>query len=252
MTNFSTRKSNLFIILAGFFVCNAVLAEIIGVKIFSGETTLGLPPAQIPLLGSFVLDFNLTAGAIIWPVVFVITDLINEYYGKDGVRKLSILTAVLISYVFIVIWFATSLPPADFWLEINKTDRAGNAFNINTAFSTLFGQGLGIIIGSITAFLLAQLLDAFIFQKLRERTGEKMIWLRATGSTVVSQVLDSFLVLFIAFYLFGNWKMEQVIAVAIINYIYKLVMAVLLTPLIYLAHHYIDKYLEKEKSLKSK
>ena len=73
----NSRKTNLFIILGGIFLTNAILAEIIGVKIFSGEKTLGFEPVNWTFFGEFVLDFNLTAGAIIWPVVFITTDIIN-------------------------------------------------------------------------------------------------------------------------------------------------------------------------------
>lgn len=237
------KKTNLFIVLCAIFLTNAIIAEIIGVKIFSMESTMGFQPAQLNLFGGFVLDFNLTAGAVIWPVVFITTDVINEYFGKKGVRKISFLTAFLIAYIFIIIYLVTKLVPASFWLDLNSTDLNGNAFDINYAFHTIFRQGLGIIIGSLTAFLIAQLLDVFIFQKLRSITGKKMIWLRATGSTLVSQLIDSFVVLGIAFYIFGNWSMEQIISVGIINYIYKFAVAILLTPLLYVAHFFIDKYL---------
>ena len=96
----SDKRTNLFIILAGIFLTNAIVAEIIGVKIFSVEALLGVQPANIHLFGDFTLDFNLTAGVVIWPVVFITTDIINEYFGKDGVRKISILTAILIAFVF--------------------------------------------------------------------------------------------------------------------------------------------------------
>ncbi|MEM8895448.1 MAG: queuosine precursor transporter, partial [Bacteroidota bacterium] len=195
------KRVNLFIILAGIFLTNAIIAEIIGVKIFSAEATLGLAPANIGLLGDFILDFNLTAGAVIWPVVFITTDIINEYYGKKGVRKISFITAGLIAYSFFVIYAVTLLEPAAFWLDVNSSDANGNAFNIDYAFKTIFRQGLGIIVGSLTAFLIGQLLDVFVFQKLKRITGEKMIWLRATGSTLVSQFIDSFVVLAIAFYI---------------------------------------------------
>ncbi|MEQ9425658.1 MAG: queuosine precursor transporter [Cyclobacteriaceae bacterium] len=240
------KKTTLFIVLAGIFLTNAIVAEIIGVKIFSGEATLGLEPANIRLFGDFVLDFNLTAGAVIWPVVFITTDIINEYFGKKGVRQISFLTAGLVAFVFLAIYIVTLLPPADFWLEINETDANGNPFNIDYAFKTIFRQGLGIIIGSLTAFLIGQLLDVYVFQKLRKITGPKMIWLRATGSTLVSQFIDSFVVLVIAFYIWGNWSFSQVMAVGIINYIYKFSVAILLTPLIYLGHYLIDLYLGKE------
>ncbi|WP_186756619.1 queuosine precursor transporter [Echinicola salinicaeni] len=248
--SFHNKKTNLFIILSGIFLTNAILAEIIGVKIFSGEATLGLKPANISFFGEYVLDFNLTAGALLWPVVFITTDIINEYFGKKGVRKISFLTAGFVAYIFIAIAIITNLPPAQFWLEVNNTSPDGTPFDIDYAFNTIFRQGLGIIIGSLTAFLLGQLIDVFVFQKLRKVTGAKMIWLRATGSTLVSQLIDSFVVLGIAFYVFGNWSIEQLIAVGIINYIYKFTVAIVLTPLLYLAHDIIDKYLGKESSEK--
>lgn len=243
---YQTKKTNLFIILSGIFLTNAILAEIIGVKIFSGEMTVGVSPVNWVFFGDYVLDFNLTAGAVIWPVVFITTDIINEYFGKKGVRKISFITAIFIGYVFIVILLVTKLPPAEFWLEVNSSDNDGNPFNIDFAFNTIFRQGLGIIIGSLVAFLIGQLLDVYVFQKLRKITGAKMIWLRATGSTLVSQFVDSFVVLGIAFYIFGNWSLAQIISVGIVNYIYKFSVAILLTPLLYIGHGLIDRYLGEE------
>jgi hypothetical protein len=251
----SSKKTNLFIILSGIFLANAILAEMIGVKIFSLEKTLGFNPAQIPLLKGFILDFNLTAGVVIWPIVFITTDIINEYFGKEGVKKISYLTVSLISYVFIVIWIVTYLAPADFWLNINSTDQNGNPFDVNFAFNKIFRQGAGIIVGSLVAFLVGQLLDVYIFHKLRKITGSKMIWARATGSTLVSQLVDSFIVLFIAFYILApsnaQWSVEQIISVGLINYIYKFGIAILVTPLLYIAHFIIDKYLGKDLALQT-
>ena len=240
------RRHRLYIILATLFLTNALLAELLGVKIFSLEATLGLPPAQLPLLPGYIMDFNLTAGVIIWPVVFITTDLINEYFGKEGVKRISFITAALIVYAFAIIWWVTQLAPAPFWQEVNSVDPEGRPFNINYAYSLIFQQGLGIIVGSITAFLLGQLIDAWVFQKLRSLTNSKFLWLRATGSTVVSQLIDSFVVIYIAFYLFGNWPMSQIISVSLLNYIYKFIVAVLLTPLLYPAHRLIDQYLQKD------
>lgn len=245
---FQSKKTNLFIILCGIFLTNAILAEIIGVKIFSAENTFGFEPVGWVFFNDYVLDFNLTAGAVIWPVVFITTDIINEYYGKIGVRKISYITALFIAYVFVIITVVTNLPPAAFWIEVNATDHEGLPFDIDFAFNTVFRQGLGIIIGSLVAFLLGQLIDVYVFQKLRKLSGPKMIWLRATGSTLVSQLIDSFVVLGIAFYVFGNWSLEQVTAVGIINYIYKFGMAVLLTPMLYLGRGLIDRYLGEEFS----
>jgi hypothetical protein len=241
-----SKKTNLFIILGSIFLTNAILAEIIGVKIFSMEKTLGFAPVNWTIFEEYLLDFNLTAGAVIWPVVFITTDIINEYFGKKGVKKISFLTAGLIAYAFIVIIVVTKLVPADFWIDVNSTTPDGDSFNVSYAFNTIFRQGLGIIIGSLTAFLLGQLIDVYVFQKLRAITGENKIWLRATGSTLVSQFIDSFVVLGIAFYVFGNWSISQIIAVGIMNYIYKMTVAIALTPLLYLGHGIINRYLGKD------
>lgn len=242
-----SRENVLLIWLFGIFLTNALLAEIIGVKIFSGEKLLGLEPAQIPLFDSQKLDFNLTAGVLIWPVVFVTTDIINEYFGQKGVKRISYITVVFILYSFLVLTLATGVPPADFWLEVNGTDASGNAFDIDYAFNTVFRQGMGIIVGSLVAFLIGQLLDAYVFHRIRRITGDRMLWLRATGSTLVSQLIDSFVVLFVAFYIFGEWTWELVISVGIINYLYKFAVAILITPLLYVAHAAIDRYLVRNQ-----
>jgi queuosine precursor transporter len=239
------KKHRLFLILTGIFLTNALVAEMIGVKIFSAEGTLGLPPANLNIFG-FVMDFNLTAGAVIWPVVFVTSDLINEYFGKPGVKRISYLAAGLIAYAFLVIFLTMRLPAADWWLKAYSKDGNGNYFDMNYAFNTIFGQGQRIIIGSLSAFLLGQLVDVFAFHRMRKITGHKMLWLRATGSTLISQVVDSFVVLFIAFY--GTFSNAQLVAIGITNYIYKFTAAIALTPLIYIGHYWIDKYLGKENA----
>jgi queuosine precursor transporter len=236
-TTIITKKTNLFIILSGFFLTNVLIAEIIGVKIISLEAMLGIPPANIKIAEGFILNFNLTAGVIIWPVVFVTTDVINEYFGKSGVKKISYMACIFIAFIFLVIWIATQLPPADFWMNNNKS------------FIQIFTVGLNIIIGSIIAFLISQLLDAYVFHYIRNITGSKKIWLRATGSTLVSQLADSFIVIFVAFYLLqaeDKWPLSLVMSVAVSNYIYKFFVAILLTPVLYLAHSLIDGYLGKE------
>jgi queuosine precursor transporter len=250
-----SRSARLFIILGGFFVANALIAEFIGVKIFSLEDTLGIPRARIPLFGG-EFSFHLTAGVLLWPVVFVMTDLINEYYGPRGVKLLSYLAAGLISYAFLMIYFAIRLAPSEFFRL------SGNISDSNAAFGSIFGQGLWIIIGSLAAFLLGQVLDVFIFHKIKRYTGEDRIWLRATGSTLVSQLIDSFVVLFIAFYVgprlqgsvSNQWSLHQVMVTSTGNYIYKFIVAILMTPVIYLVHAWIEKYLGKDlaKGMKEK
>ena len=247
-TILSSKKTNLFIILSGIFITNALIAELIGGKIFSVEKTLGYAPLDIPLMGDYLLSFNLTAGVVLWPVVFITTDIINEYFGKKGVRKVTFITVGLIAYAFLAIYLAMKLAPADFWLDVFGTDENGAPFDINYAFQQVLTQGLNIIFASLAAFVIGQFVDVFVFHKLRNLTGKNKIWLRATGSTLVSQLIDSFVVLGVAFYLLGDWPLSQVLAVGLTNYIYKFLIAIGLTPLLYVAHYFIDNYLGKELS----
>lgn len=241
------REQLLFIILGGFFITNALIAEFIGVKIFSLERSLGFEPVSWSFFGEGDNAFNLTAGVILWPVVFIMTDIINEYYGKRGVQLLSYLTVGLIAYAFLMITLAIRVVPADFWIHQVNTDIQPN---IDVAFGRIFGQGLGVIVGSLIAFLVGQLVDVTVFHYLRRFTGSKRIWLRATGSTLVSQFIDSFVVLFVAFYFWPNpeqrWAASLVLAVGTVNYIYKFILAIALTPMLYLLHWAIDRFLGQE------
>lgn len=250
------KRAKLFLILGGFFVANAIVAEVIGVKIFSLEKTLGISPLELNIFGN-IFSFNLTAGVLLWPVVFVMTDIINEYFGMRGVRFLSIMAAGLIAYTFVMFQGAIFLTPADFWVG-NYSNH--NIQNADDAYHVILGQGSWIIIGSLVAFLLGQILDVAIFHRIKKITGEKAIWLRATGSTVVSQFIDSFVVLFIAFYIGPRvsqnqgmpWGLGLVMTICVGNYIYKFIVAVLMTPVIYIVHNLIEKYLGKDLAAEMK
>lgn len=251
------KSTRLFIILGGFFIANALIAEIIGVKIFSLEKTLGMEPLNLQLVGN-ALSVNLTAGVLLWPVVFLMTDIINEYYGPKGVRFLSFLTAGLIAFAFVVFYGAMHLMPADFFITSKK---GSGVPDMEKAYESVLGQGGNIILGSLVAFVLSQLIDVFIFHKIKKVTGEKAIWLRATGSTLISQFIDSFVVLFIAFYVGSRinnaegdfvWPFNLVIAVGVVNYIYKFIIALVLTPVIYLVHIIIEKFLGSDLAAEMK
>jgi queuosine precursor transporter len=247
------KSTRLFIILAGFFIANAMIAEFMGVKIFSLEDSFGIPRANINLFGSR-FSFHLTAGVLLWPVVFIMTDIINEYYGRRGVKFLSYITIGLISYAFLMFNGAIHLKPSEYFTIGHGID------NADSAYRGIFGQGMWIIIGSIVAFLVGQLLDVMIFHRIKKATGEKNIWLRATGSTLVSQLVDSFIVLFIAFYVGRRiqagqgdpWSLHQIAVTGTGNYIYKFLAAILLTPVIYLIHGWIERYLGHDLASKMK
>ncbi|MEP7244389.1 MAG: queuosine precursor transporter [Gammaproteobacteria bacterium] len=234
------KASRLFIVLAGFFLTNAIIAEFVGVKIFSLEATLGVQPFHWSLLG---VDgtLNFTAGVLLWPFVFILTDTINEYYGMRGVRFISWSAVVFIGYAFLTAYVAIALSPADFWVSSNA---ALGVPDVQNAYAQIFGQGLWTIGGSMVAFLIGQLVDVLIFHRIRRSTGEKHIWLRATASTAVSQILDSFVVLYIAFVIGPqHWPVKQFLAVGTVNYVYKMGAAIALIPLLYLMHRVIERYL---------
>lgn len=211
-------KQTLFLILAGIFITNTIVAELIGGKLI------------------FVGDYLMSIGILPWPIVFLTTDLINEYYGQKQVRKLSFITAGLITYCFLILALALNIPAAELPGLINVS---------NTQFHAVFGQSLWIIVGSIIAFICSQLIDISLFHWLKSKTGKRMIWLRTTGSTIISQFFDSFIVLGIAFYLPGKLNFEQFISSGFTGYFVKLIIAVALTPVIYIAHYWIDSYLQK-------
>jgi hypothetical protein len=211
-----SKKDTIFVILAGIFITNAVVAELIGGKLIQ--------------IGPYVMSI----GILPWPVVFVTTDLINEYFGEKGVRKLSFITAALIAYCFFILYFAIKIPAAQ-----------GVSSVSDEQFFAVFGQSMWIIIGSITAFLVSQLIDVTIFHFVKSQTGNRMIWLRSTGSTLISQFFDSFIVLGIAFWMTGIMSTDVYISSALAGYSVKLIIAVALTPLIYLGHFLIKKYIDE-------
>jgi queuosine precursor transporter len=238
------RATRLFLALAGFFITDALLAEFVGVKIFSLERTLGIADVQWSLLGaSGTLSF--TAGVIYWPLVFVLTDLINEYYGRRGVRLVSWLAVAFIGWAFLAAYLAIRLAPAQFWVDANAELGVPD---IQRAYALIFGQGMWTIVGSIVAFLVGQLIDVTVFHRIRRLTGERWMWLRATGSTAVSQLFDSFIVLYIAFVLGPqHWPTSQFLAVGTVNYAYKMLAAVVMIPVLYLVHAGVRRYLGRDQ-----
>ncbi len=243
------RPTKLFVIFTAFFVANALIAECIGGKIFSLEKLFGLMPSNFTLFGQKGLSFNLTCGVLLWPLEFVMTDIVNEYYGPKAVRRISYTAVALILYGFIMFYFAMGVPSADFWYGSGVQDGIPD---MNKAFNGVFGQGMWIIAGSITAFMVSQIVDVTVFHKIKKYTGEKKVWLRATGSTLISQLVDSFIVLFIAFKIGKGWTWQLVLAICLVNYAYKFTMAILLTPLIYFVEKRIEKYFGHETAYKMK
>jgi queuosine precursor transporter len=216
------RRQTLFVVLACIFLGNALLAELIGGKLFTIPTPWG--------------RLAMSCGIVLWPVVFIMTDIINEYFGRSGVRQLSFIAAVIIAYAYLALWITQLVPAADF----SPVDDA--------SFARVFLQSRWIIVGSIAAFLIAQVLDVTVFWVIRRRTGHRLLWLRSTGSTIISQLVDTFVVQFVGLYLpftLGGRgvSFENFVNSASTGYVFKLIVAVAVTPVLYLVHGLVDEAL---------
>ncbi|AOP34054.1 hypothetical protein A0128_09490 [Leptospira tipperaryensis] len=210
-----SKPLKLFIALNAFFLTFLILAEVTGSKLFVS------------------FGFTLTMGVIPFPVTFIVTDLLNEYYGRKGVRFTTLVGMVMIFVAYFLLMLDMRIPAA------------ANSPVDDHSFNIVFGNSGKIIIGSIVAYLVGQLIDIQIFHFLRVKTKNKYIWLRATGSTIVSQLVDSFVVIYIALS-GGKLSFEELNQISTNNFIYKCGVAVAITPLIYGAHKFIDWYLGAE------
>lgn len=234
------RRSLLFMVLGGFFLGNALVAELIGGKLF-----------QVPAPWASLIDdsspwvswraFTLSCGIILWPGVFIISDIVNEYFGRQGVKRLSFLATAVILYAFLALLITDQVPA--FVPSPMQVDDA--------SFHRVFMQSSWIIFGSVAAFLVAQLVDVTVFWIIRRRTGHRWLWLRATGSTVVSQLIDTVIVQFIGLHLPYLVTGEGMTFTDFLNsassgYIFKIAVAIAITPILYLVHRVIDAYLGDE------
>jgi len=208
-----TRRDAVFLVLAGVFITHALLGEIVGGKLIR------------------VAGWTMSIGVLPWPVVFVTTDLVNEYFGPRAVRRLTFLAVALIAYSFIVLYVCMAVPASD----ISPVP--------DSAFVEVFGQSMWIIVGSITAFTISQLLDVGVFTLVRRRTGGRWLWARAVGSTIVSQLVDTFVINAIAFGLPGKITGAEVIELSVTNYAYKFLIAIATLPVIYAGHGVVERYL---------
>jgi len=223
-----TRPQKLFVVCTAIFLTALVVAEATASKLFTVVTL----PFTLTILGQEFNEVVMTAGVIAFPVTFVFTDLINEYFGKSGIRFVTYIGMMMIIFEYVIVQIALQVPTA----SISPVGA--------DAFNTVFGASGRIIVGSLIAYVVGQLADISLFHWLRGLTEGRHLWLRATGSTFGSQFLDTFIVLFVAFY--GPMTIQTIIAVTLFNYGYKFVVAILITPVIYVAHWGIDRYLGEE------
>jgi uncharacterized integral membrane protein (TIGR00697 family) len=222
-----TRPQKLYVVCAAVFLTALVIAEATAGKLFTAFRL----PFTVEILGTPFDSVVMTAGVLAFPVTFIVTDLVNEYFGKPGIRFLTLLGVAMVVFEFALLQLAMAVPTASFSAVPGE------------AFDAVFGTTTWVIVGSLVAYLVGQFADITLFHWLRGLTDGRHLWLRATGSTLGSQFLDTFLVLFVAFYLPGAMTIQTVLAVTLFNYAYKVLIAIGITPLIYAAHWGMDRYL---------
>lgn len=225
-----SRPQKLFVVCAAVFLTALVVAEATASKFF---TAFDLS-SPISILGQEFNSVIMTAGVIAFPITFIVTDLMNEYFGKKGIRFVTLVGMVMIIFEFALLQIAMAVPTA----SISPVP--------DEAFNTVFGASGRVIFGSLVAYLIGQLADITLFHWLRGLTKGKHLWLRATGSTFGSQFLDTFIVLLVAFA--GQLSFQEIIAITLFNYSYKFIIAIVITPVIYAAHWAMDRYLGKEQA----
>jgi hypothetical protein len=210
-----------YLVLVSLIVSALLVSNVIGVKLFSLSLSLG-PLGTIPVTH--------TAGMLVFPVTFLVTDLINEYFGPRAARLGVYVAFAMGAIAWIAYALARSLPILE--------GIPGTA--THAAFENIFGASALMYIASLIAFLANSVLDVHLFRVFKRWTGGRLVWLRATGSTVVSQLFDSFVITFVFFVvlqgLFGEdgpADLGFVLRTALTGYILKFVLAVALTPAIY-------------------
>ena len=236
------REQVLAYVLCALFVGFFVAAEVLGGKLFR-FTLFGVGPDDIGLGDG--TEFVATAGILAFPLTFVMTDIVNEYFGRPIVRLFTWIAIAVNLLLQPVIRAAIAVPAISFTPGISDAD-------MQRGFQVALGQTSSIVVASLCAFALAQWLDVWIFTWLRRSTGGKWLWLRAQGSTIVSQLIDTVAVIYLAFVVIplvtGNepWTLANAFSVSLTNYVYKFLIAVGATPALYLVHAAVDGYLGKE------
>lgn len=222
MLDLSARQ-RLYVCLCAVFLTALLIGDTIGSKLF----TVAIP------LGVATIRATLSVGAIWFPITFLLTDVINEFYGSAGARFVTFVGFFMAIFAFVVIWLARLIPAAPF-------SPVGQA-----AFDNVLGSANRIFVASLAAYLVGQLVDIAIFQSAKRLTQSRHIWLRSTGSTLISQLVDTLIVTYIAFA--GKIPTAELHRTAITSYLVKVLLAVGLTPVIYALHALIHRRMHIEE-----
>ena len=212
-------RIKLFLFLACLFVTSLLVGDLIGGKLYQVE------------VGDIL--FTISVGMIPFPIVFLLTDLINEFYGRQAARYVTFvgflmawLTIAILEVAGAVPWAAMTLAPD--WPGVRPE-----------SFENIFASSRKILMASTAAYLVGQLIDISIFHVLRKKLHGRFLWLRATGSTAVSQLVDTAVINAIVWY--AVMTPRDFLSVVATSYAVKLTAAIALTPLIYAGHAVVER-----------
>ena len=224
-----SRRDRVYVVLAVLFVTLLILTNVIGQKLFLlfGET--------------------LTAGLITYPLTFLVTDVVSEIYGKRRADRMVIMGFAMTLVMLVIVQISIALPASPLWgstIAVGLTD--GPA--MQNAWLGSFGVGWWLVTGSMCAYLVAQLIDNWLFHFWRELTHGKHLWLRNNGSTMFSQLVDTFIVNSFLFYGAFGWEFVVGLKVMGVIYLFKLAIAAIDTPFCYLIIGGLKSYLAGDQT----
>ncbi|MBX3364870.1 MAG: queuosine precursor transporter [Phycisphaeraceae bacterium] len=222
-----SRQQLVYVWLAGVYITSLLLANIVGVKMFAFQTTWW------PLEDGLLMH---TMGMLPFPITFLLTDLLNEYYGKKAARRVAYIAFSMAALAWVLIWVSRALP----------THEGIPGTATKDAFEIIFGGASLMYLASIVAFLCGTLIDIVLFGVFKRLTRGRFVWLRATGSTVISQLFDSLIISLLFFYVFqllegNNPNLRDAINIAFTGYVLKFLIAVAMTPGIYLGRYILQR-----------
>lgn len=212
-------RLNLFITLVAVFMTCLIVGDMVGGKLTSFEL--------------FGREWIFSVGQLAFPVTFILTDILNEFYGRKVVRRITFLAFFMVGLTFGIIYAASAMPWAPFTLDPKWTGVTPSSFSI------VFTQATQIQIASMFAFLIGNLTDISVFFLIKRLTGNRMLWLRSTGSTAVSQLIDTIVISGIIW--LGKVSFETYVTIVLTSYAIKLTAAIVVTPIIYGLHELIEK-----------
>ncbi|MBN8610204.1 MAG: queuosine precursor transporter [Deltaproteobacteria bacterium] len=204
-------REQIYVALVGVFVTSLIVADLVAGKYF------------------VMAGYEMSAGTVTFPVAFILTDIVNEYYGKRGARFMTGVGMAMLVLAFLLIAMARVLPPSP------------GTFIPEDSFQAVFGMAPRLIFASLTAYLISQIVDIHTFATFKRITESKHLWARAIGSTLISQIVDTAVVTFGV--MVGSRGFGEIASVAATQYFYKILVAIALTPLCYIAHDVITRRL---------